>query len=419
MPIPTKVSVSPVKLSSSSADWRGYATSATVHAIVLLTLALVIAGKRGVATFIVTASEATAEGELLVTLPLENSPPPRALAEPVVVDEVLVPPPPTTIATTPIRVDVPSRLPAHRSGALDGLGGAVVPVAHAVPVSSPSDATGDSQTEPGENDAPHATFFGSHAYGNNFVFILDASPSMIGARYQRACDELVSSLTKLTDQQSFYVFLFSWRTQLMFDGPLASMQFIPATDENVDRFRQWLYMQDVRKNNGTDPRVPLDLAERLRPDAVFLLSDGEFNKPPRWNPGIPTRALPQHSVVRLVEMIYETIPLHCIAFEIAACEPGLRALAELTGGSCRFVPKQRPDADQVLMAKIEHQLRLADPQGTGDGFHAQQARITIASSLVAKGFLDEAREMIAVLDDKKLPPRLQRKLDSVHRDLLK
>lgn len=417
MPTNTIVRSDHSQQTNSRSDWRGYAISATIHAMVLLTLAVVITGNQGIAKFVLTASQADADAEPLVQLNLETAVAPAVLAQPIAIAEVPVPPPLTTIAAAPIRVDVPGLLAAHATRTLQGTGHSLATVAHSSPPKGQQTKPNDKPSEAGESDAPHALFFGTHAYGNQFVYILDASPSMVGNRYQRACDELIASLTNLQETQSFYVFLFSWRTQLMFDGPIESIQFIPATDANVDRFRQWLYMQDVRQHNGTDPRVALDLAERLRPDAAFLLSDGEFNKPPQWNPGLPTRALPQHSVSRFVQMIYQGIPLHCIAFEIAACEPGLRALSELTGGTCRFVPRERPDADQLLMARIAQQLRQVDPQGTGDSVHAQQTRLSIANSLIQKGLHEEAQEIISMLSDKRLSTRLQRKLDSIHRKL--
>jgi len=409
MPTTMNLAVNSQNESTSRANWRGYAISATLHAVLMLALAFVVLGESGVETFIVTAKQATARAEPLIAIPLEPAPAP----EPQTSEAIELASPLPKLSLAPIPVDLPGRLASQRLGALSGSGQNVVTVAHAQPVTKTETKPKEKDADAVPSDSRRATFFGSHAYGNNFVFILDASPSMVGARYRRACDELIASLMKLEDSQSFYVLLFSWRTQLMFDGPLASIQFIPATDENVDRFRQWLYAQDVRKNNGTDPRVALDLAERLQPDAVFLLSDGEFNKPPRWNPSMPTRAMPQHSVARLVEMIYETIPLHCIAFEIAACEPGLRALSVLTGGSCRFVPPLRPDADQIFLTKLENQLRQVDPKGTGDSFRAQQTRLTIANWLVEKGFAEEAQDVIEVLADKQLPSRLQRKLESI------
>jgi hypothetical protein len=75
---------------------------------------------------------------------------------------------------------------------------------------------------------------------------------------------------------------------------------------------------------GTNPALAVKRALELEPDAIFLLSDGEFDLR-------PTMAVIHHfNRARTV--------IHTIAFGSLAGQPMLAAIAEATGGSFRFVP---------------------------------------------------------------------------------
>ena len=50
---------------------------------------------------------------------------------------------------------------------------------------------------------------------------------------------------------------------------------LPATLVNKQRLTDWVHRQGL--GPGTDPRYGTMMALRLNPDAIFLLSDGEFN----------------------------------------------------------------------------------------------------------------------------------------------
>ncbi len=70
-------------------------------------------------------------------------------------------------------------------------------------------------------------FFGIRDIGTKFVFVVDISYSMQarnGERFQRAMSELVRAVSNLNPQQSYYVYLFSWRTHGMYydqtSGPI-------------------------------------------------------------------------------------------------------------------------------------------------------------------------------------------------------
>ncbi len=141
-------------------------------------------------------------------------------------------------------------------------------------------ATGDTGqgSEPSESDQqePAVTFFGTHAYGNHFVYVLDVSGSMLsgsGRRIRRARAELIRSISQLTPEQSFYVVAYSNYAIKMFGGR-GQPRLIPATADNKRRAARWIGF--VSPKGGTEPGGALKIAGDLMPDAVFFLSDGEF-----------------------------------------------------------------------------------------------------------------------------------------------
>jgi hypothetical protein len=122
--------------------------------------------------------------------------------------------------------------------------------------------------------AAGAEFFGVQAAGNQFAFVVDCSLSMQGAKWAAACEELVRSVGRLTPEQEFYVIFFDGEPHLMFDQERSDAALVRATPENLAMFRQWLL--SARLGYNTEPVEAVSTAVELRPNAVFLLSDGEF-----------------------------------------------------------------------------------------------------------------------------------------------
>lgn len=126
-----------------------------------------------------------------------------------------------------------------------------------------------------------ANFFGIQATGKNFVFIVDSSGSMEGARWKNAVRELKTSLEALQENQRFYVIFFDHQTHLMFQGRVdryrksKPLKMINATEENVVRVAKWLRRVDL--GSQTKPKISFDYGLSLEPDAIFFLTDGEFS----------------------------------------------------------------------------------------------------------------------------------------------
>jgi hypothetical protein len=161
-----------------------------------------------------------------------------------------------------------------------------------------------------------ANFYGIEAEGSKFVFVVDMSGSMAGARFRRARSELRQAIEHLGPAQSFYVVLFNDAPNPMPAVSLASV--IPA---NVELVSAWLRKIECR--GGTNPLPALLMALAMKPDAVFLLSDGKFD---------PTTA----QAVSQFES-WQHVPIHTIGFASRKGEAMLRAISQVSGGTYRYV----------------------------------------------------------------------------------
>ena len=121
-------------------------------------------------------------------------------------------------------------------------------------------------------DGAKAKFFGINSYGKKFVFVIDCSGSMKGSRWRRAVNELRQAVNGLEGDQEFLVLLYNTQTKVMLDSDLQSAGLSVATSDNKRRMFYWLKKQIP--NGSTFPGPAVYAALKLRPDAIFLLSDG-------------------------------------------------------------------------------------------------------------------------------------------------
>ncbi len=202
---------------------------------------------------------------------------------------------------------------------------------------------GDKSDDSGEDDSKSdgqrtvspgqtGTFFGTQALGDRFVYIVNMSSSMkrivrFGkTRLRVAAEEVVRSINNLTADQKFYVMLFATVTRPMFDHRVPRM--IPATARNKRSLAKWLL--SVPNSSGTDPRAALRSGLQLRPSAVFLLSDGQFNGQSNERNRAILNGNP--SVEQIVQQNrVDDIAIHTIALE-NNYESRMQSLAHSTGG---------------------------------------------------------------------------------------
>lgn len=184
----------------------------------------------------------------------------------------------------------------------------------------------------GERGDYGANFFGIRAGGRRFVFVMDSSRSMSGRRWVQACQELLQTVGELNEEQSFYVIFFDSTARPMFTNRIQK-DLLPATDDNRTKLRRW--MSSIALGSDTFPAGAVQMALKLKPDAIFLLSDGEFND-------ATARLLRATNHRRDENGDFQVVtPVHAIGFHSRVSQASLKPLADENGGAYRFVPNPR------------------------------------------------------------------------------
>lgn len=235
------------------------------------------------------------------------------------------------------------------------------PLVDPVPVSansgaSPSDAAEHANGNASSgNAAPRGSFFGINAHGHEFVYVLDMSGSMEGRRFRRATTELQRSVSELQPSQNFYVILFDDAAVQMFNGQGLRPKSLPATADNKEKLSHWL--STAFRGGGTDPREALRIALRMKPSAIFMLSDGKFNG--KKNKG-PSLVHGNSDAFSIVEAAAANVPIHAIAFENATSCENMKRLAEMTNGAYKFCNAQDEQGAQESLARAMAARNLGD-----------------------------------------------------------
>lgn len=127
-------------------------------------------------------------------------------------------------------------------------------------------------------DGRGIAFFGRSAVGQRFVYVLDCSKSMnhpypapAKTRFIRVKLELLKSLRQMGPEHQFFILFFN---DVAIPMPARSLQ--AATTSNKLRFLQWVHQ--VRAEGGTEPTAALRAALELKPDVLFFLTDGSFQR---------------------------------------------------------------------------------------------------------------------------------------------
>jgi von Willebrand factor type A domain len=163
-------------------------------------------------------------------------------------------------------------------------------------------------------------FFGIGGSGQSFVYVVDCSKSMNEeGKFTRARYELIRSIEQLTPDQRYFVIFYNEGAY-----PMDADSPVPVTPEQVERMRRWVNM--IEPGGGTNPLPALLMALKLKPDAIFFLSDGLFD---------PSTI---QSVRRANRAHGGRIPIHTISFVNYESQGLMRLIARQAGGEFRFVP---------------------------------------------------------------------------------
>ena len=123
-------------------------------------------------------------------------------------------------------------------------------------------------------------FFGAKAGGNSFAFVVDRSASMgRNEKWKAALHELITVVTRMEPKQSFFVIFFAGDPYPMFNQENPERRPLRATKSNIEKLERWLQkveMAPPRLSSNVD--VALRQVLEMRPDAVFLLTDGEVSR---------------------------------------------------------------------------------------------------------------------------------------------
>lgn len=215
-------------------------------------------------------------------------------------------------------LQAPGELPTNRL---------MVDLASAALASSNIEVAADvSQTLAERGYGRGASFFGSRAYGDRFVYVMDSSSSMAGARWTAACTQLLTSIEQLEPNQEFFVICFDAQTSFLFNLPLQRINYVAKTDQSSRAVRNWLASRTL--GSATMPADALKVALSLNPDAIFLLSDGE----------IRDNSLLMLQILNAAGTTSRQIPIHTISLFSREGWWALRKIAADNGGT--FTPVQ-------------------------------------------------------------------------------
>ncbi|MCA9278701.1 MAG: hypothetical protein H6815_10975 [Phycisphaeraceae bacterium] len=165
-----------------------------------------------------------------------------------------------------------------------------------------------------------ASFFGVEASGSRFAYIADISGSMsVQGKLEQLQVELIESIQGLNENAKFFICLYS-------DGPYP----LGGQTKWTDASKQGLgwavrLIRRIKAEGATNPYGAFETSFQLRPrpDAIFFMTDGEFNE------GVA------NDVAKLNARF--EIPIHCITFGSQRAQAVMEKIARDSGGTYHHV----------------------------------------------------------------------------------
>lgn len=173
------------------------------------------------------------------------------------------------------------------------------------------------------------SFFGVEAGGTRFAFVLDASGSMQGKRLIRLKRELRQTIEGLQPDAQVSVILFSDVAKPL-RKRVAWVEATAASKRDLSAEVDALQDIDLGPNTLVLPAMRLVFGQlRPRPDAIFLMTDGEF---------LDSVGSVPDEVALLNRGQERPVPVHTICFGDPLGEEGMKRIAKTSGGTYTFVP---------------------------------------------------------------------------------
>lgn len=125
----------------------------------------------------------------------------------------------------------------------------------------------------GSGGIDNVSFFGSASYSKRVVFVVDNSMSMRGKKFERCKEELLTAVSNLSTRQQFYVVFFSDKEHAMLE-PNSPKDAVNLDTKTWESFHNWV--DELELKRGTRAKGALKKAFELKPDVIYLLTDGQF-----------------------------------------------------------------------------------------------------------------------------------------------
>ena len=188
------------------------------------------------------------------------------------------------------------------------------------------------------------SFYGIDAEGSKFVYVFDRSESMGYAFYsaeshtefggvplRAAKAELLASLEELNSSQQFHIVFYNHQPML-FRPTSGTPRLLFATGENKRSARY--FVSELPAAGGTNHLPALEIAIRMKPDVIFLLTDGEEKDDPTLEDIKQLERLNNgHASINLVQFAQEPRP-----------DSTLVQLAKDSRGKYQFIDVRRAGA---------------------------------------------------------------------------
>lgn len=168
--------------------------------------------------------------------------------------------------------------------------------------------------------------FGVTGKGTSFVYVFDRSLSMEGAPLAAAKRELLASLSHLQRVHQFQVIFYNEKPKMM---PVPQMLF---ADENGVQQAQ-SFVNTITAAGGTDHVLALQMAMKLRPDVIFLLTDAD--EPPLTAKQLADVRQNNTAIINIIE--FKSPPVGKSPPASAAKRSFLRQLAEENRGEYKAI----------------------------------------------------------------------------------
>ncbi len=163
-------------------------------------------------------------------------------------------------------------------------------------------------------------FFGAGGdEASKIVYVVDRSGSMTDS-IDFVKFELKRSIGELLDDKEFHLIFYS-------SGPPVEMptrRLVAATDRNKQMAFE--FIDGIVAHGQTDPSVALERAFAVKPELIYLLTDGEFDK----------------AIVGLVQRLNagQKVTVHTIGFLYDIGEEVLKQISDQNNGSYKFVAEK-------------------------------------------------------------------------------